>query len=60
MSTVERLQARKAELARQLAANPSADVRDEIQRELTRIEIALDLLDAPRRDGESAGGGLAK
>lgn len=53
MSTLARLQARRAELERQLGANPAADVRDEIQLELTRLEIALDLLTSPRRDGAS-------
>lgn len=60
MSTLARLQARKAELERQLAAEPAADLREEIQLELTRIDIALDLLGSPRRDGAAAGDGRAE
>jgi hypothetical protein len=45
MKTLATLLARKQELLRRLAEDPRPNERDEIERLLQKIEIALDLLD---------------
>lgn len=59
MSTVTVLHARKMQLEAQLAAGADGEELEAIKRELTRVEIALDLLEPGRQNpGNARNGGV--
>jgi len=46
MSTIEKLSAQKQQLMEQLASDPGPNEREQIERLLAKIEMALSLLEA--------------
>lgn len=54
MTTLAKLLARKQKLLQRLQENPGPNERDEIERLIAQINTALDLLEAPDNNSDSA------